>query len=326
MKFQKVAPFEKHFKDSYPDHLSSIYLIVCPKEGERKKILASLASFLERDTDFQRCSSIKGAVEHLRSGSLFSGKMGALYEGVELLLKGEMEPLLEYVKKPPAGSFLILGAASGKNVSDLYKAGKKEIVVLDLTAEKPWEEKERLQTWLVQMVHSQKKKITPDAVTALFQKLPLDRLLLQQEVEKLLTYVGEREQVTRKDVEAICSTSLEEKPFHIAQAIAFGKLDAIPEMEDVSTLLPLVSILRSQFEMGLKMCVLLKKGASSQEIEAAFPRLWPKALREALGGAKQKGPLFYKEALKALFEFELGLKTNAAKPAALFTRFFAICN
>lgn len=323
MKFQKIAPFEKHFKESYPDHLSPIYLVVCPKEGERKKILASLASFLERDSDFKRCPTIKDTVQHLMSGSLFSGKMGALFDGVEQLLKGEVEPLIQYSKKPNPSSYLILGAASSKNVADLYKAGKKEMVVLDLSSEKPWEEKQRLQAWVVQFVHSRKKKITPDAVEALFEQLPPDRLLLQQEVEKLLTYMGDRQEATRKDVATICSTGLEEKPFQVAQTIAFGKLEGVPQFDDVSTLLPLVASLRNQLEMGLKMCALLKKEASHQDIEAAFPRLWPKALNQALEGAKRKGAPFYKGALQDLFELELGLKSNAARPAALFTRFLA---
>ena len=323
MKFQKTLPFEKHFKDSLPHHLSPIYIVVCPMEGERKKLLSSLVSIIERDADFKRASTARAAIEHLRASSLFSGKMGALFDGVDQLLKGEMEPLLRYVSSPSPSSILILGASSSKNVSDLYKIGKKEMVILDLSLEKPWEAKERITRYIIQLVRSQKKEILPSAIESMFEMIPLDRLLMQQEVEKLITFIGEKKEIDREDVKAICSISLEENPFQLAQTIAFGTLDKVPKLEEISILLPLVSSLRSQLEMGLKMTALLAKGASKEEMGLAFPKLWPKALESCLDGARKRGSPFFKKALLALFDFELGLKSSKAKPATLFTLFCA---
>jgi len=321
MKFQKLEAFEKHFKEAFPQHLSAIYVVVSAQENERKKILSSLVQFLEKEADLKKCSQVKDVLGHLNGGSLFSGKTAALLDGVDLLLDSEVQQLTQYVTAPHPQGQLLLGAANGKNISTLYEKGKKEMVILDLTQEKPWEEKQRLQKWLVQTIHAQKKQIAPDAVEALFERLPSDRILLSQEMEKLLCYVGEKPSITRSDVETICSSSIEYNFFQIAQQMVWGGLKTLPDFNDVAVLLPLIGMLRNQLEMGLKMATVLKKGASQEEISAAFPRLWPKALQQCVDGARKLGIDYFKQGLIDLFEFELGLKTSVSKPEILFTIF-----
>ncbi|NGX38333.1 MAG: hypothetical protein K1000chlam2_01506 [Chlamydiae bacterium] len=323
MKFQKLEVFEKHFKEAYPQHLSSAFVVVCSRESERKKILASVIHMLEEMTDFKRCFLIKDALEHLNAGSLFSGKMGAIFDGVEGLLKAEVELLAHYLKAPNPEGHLVLGAANAKAVNDLYKKAKKEMVVLDLSGEKPWEEKQRLSKWVVQTLHAKQKKVSPEAVDALLGRLPGDRLLLQQELDKLTCYVGERSEVTKGDVEAICSASDEQNLFQIAQGLVWGQQQSVAQVKDISQLLPLVSQVRNQLEMGLKMTALLKVGSSSEEIAKAFPRLWPKALQQCLEGARKKGSDFFKRGLLSLFDLEFGLKTNLGRPDVLFAIFSA---
>ncbi len=323
MKFQKLEAFEKHFKEAFPQHLSAVYAVVCSQENERKKILASLVQLLEKEADLKRCQQVKDVLGHLNGGSLFSGKTAAVLDGVDLLLDSEVQQLTQYVTAPNPQGQLLLGAANGKNISTLYEKGKKEMVILDLTQEKPWEEKQRMQKWLVQVIHAQKKQIAPDAVEAIFERLPCDRLNLGQEIEKLICYIGERTAVTRADVETICSSSVEYNFFQIAQQLVWGGLKTVPDFHDVSVLLPLIGMLRNQLEMGLKMAVLIKKGSSQEEISAAFPRLWPKALQQCVDGARQFGIDYFKRGLIDLFEFELGLKTSVGRPEMLFTIFFA---
>lgn len=321
MKFQKLEPFEKHFKEAFPQHLSAVYAVVCAHDNERKKVIEGLMQQLEKETDLKRCHQVKDALAHLNGGSLFSGKVGAVFDGVDQILDSELELLTQYIAAPNPQGHLILGASSGKNITALYNKGKKEIVVLDLSAEKPWEEKQRLQKWLVQLVHSQKKQIAADAVEAIFERLPCDRLLLSQEMEKLICYVGEKTAITKGDVETICSTSVEHNFFQIAQQLVWGGLKTPPDFNDISTLLPLIGLLRNQLEMGLKMAVLIKKGATQEEVGAAFPRLWPKALQQCFDGAKQKGIDVFKSGLRHLFDLEFGLKTSLGKPEILFTIF-----
>jgi DNA polymerase III delta subunit len=323
MKFQKLEALEKHFKEAYPDHLSPIYIVISSHESERKKILQSLAGLLAKDSDFKRCGLLKDALTHLQGASLFSPAVTALFDGLESLVKTEGELLASYVKSPPPKTYLLLGSSTLKPANDLYKVGKNEIVILDLTKEKPWEEKARLQKWVVQVIRQHQKTLSPDAIEAFFSRLPADRLLMQQEIDKLLAFSHGRQEITKQDVEAICSTTEEQNLFHLARALAFSHVAKIPILSDLSTLLPLIGALRMQLEMGLKLSALLRKQTPPDDIASAFPRLWPKALQEAITGTKQKGETFFKNALLALYDLELGLKMSKAKPETLFTRFCA---
>lgn len=325
MKFQKLEVLEKHFKEAFPKHLCAIYVIIAPQESERKKILASLAQKLEEQCDLKKCSLLTDAIEHLNAASLFAGKMAAVFDGVDLLVKGELDLLSHYIKAPNPQGHFILGAASAKCIDALYKMGKKEMVVLDLSKEKPWEEKQRLQRWVVQTLAANSRRISPDAVEALFERLPNDRLILQQELDKLLCYVGDRPEITRSDIEAICSISSELNFFQLARELIWNEVKTLPTISDVGILLPLIGQLRNQLEMGLKMVALCKRGISKDEISKAFPRLWPKALQQVYEGAQRKGESYFRKGLLALYDFEFGLKTSLGKPEILFTLFCANC-
>ncbi len=323
MKFNKLDPFEKHFKDSFPDHLSPVYLVICPKESERKKILFSLSRLLEAASDYRKCSLISDALLQVNGGSLFSARVSAFFDGVEHLSKDELASLCRYVAKPNPSAILILGAGSSKNVSELYKKGLKEMVLLDLSKEKPWEEKERFKKWAVQRFLSEKKQITPAALELLLGSLPPNRILIDQEIEKLLCYVGEGKEVNEGHIRAIASSLPEVNLFQVAQQLIWGKGAQLPEVNDLNLLLPLIGILRSQLEIGLKLSCLISQRVSNEEIAGHFPKLWPKALAGCIDGTKKKGEPFFIEGLKALYTLEYGVKTSAAKPRVLFSMFLS---
>jgi len=322
MKFQKLDLLEKNFQ---PSHLSSIYVVICPQDGERKKILEGLLEKLQSLCDAKKCLTIQDAIAHLEGGSLFSGKVASYFDGLDQLVKGEMELLARYARSPNPNAYLLLGSTSVKSTTDLYKIGKKEMVILDLSKEKPWEEKDRHAKWVVASFSKAKKRISPQALATLMQRLPSDRLLLQQEIDKLLCFCADKEEISQKDVEAISSISHEMNLFHLARELVWGQRKTTPNLSDVSFLIPLVSQLRSQMEIGLKMGALLRRKASQEEISKSFPRLFPKALIEAQEGSLRKGEAYFRNGLLDLFELEFGLKTSLARPEVLFTRFCAKC-
>lgn len=298
-------------------------MVICPQDGERKKILEGLFEKLQRICDAKKSLTIQDAIAHLQGGSLFSGKVASYFDGLDQLVKGEMELLSQYVRSPNQDGHLLLGSTNLKSTTDLYKIGKKEMVILDLSKEKPWEEKDRHTKWVAVTFTKAKKRIGPQAVATLLQRLPSDRLLLQQEIDKLLCFCADKEEITQKDVEAISSISLEMNLFHLARELVWGQGKVIPNLSDISFLIPLVSQLRSQMEIGLKMGALLRRKASQEEISKSFPRLFPKALIEAQEGSLRKGEAYFRNGLLDLFELELGLKTSLARPEVLFTRFCA---
>lgn len=321
MRFQKLEVLEKHFKEAYPKHLSLIYGVACAEESERKKILSSLAQRLAKQCDLKKCTFLTEALEHLNSSSFFSEKIAAVLDGIDSLGKEELDLLMRYVKFPNPKGHLILGAANPKAFSELYRIGKKEMVVLDLSKEKPWEEKERLQNWVKNTLARARKKIDADALEHFLHRLPSDRLLLEQELEKLICYLGEKENVSRSDIETICCFSEEINFFKLARDLVWEQKNLPPPLTDIGSLLLLIGSLRSQYELGLKMSALLRKKASREEIHLAFPKLWPKALEQMMQITAQKGGIYFKKGMQALYDLEFGLKTSQGKPETLFARF-----
>lgn len=317
MKFQKIQAFEKHFKEAFPNHLSSIYIVICPDDNERKKILSTLTQKLTDHCDLKKSPFLTTILDHINSASLFSSKMGGVLDGLELLNKGDIELLLSYVKNPNPKGYLLLGCANTKTVTPVYKEGKKEIVILDLSSEKPWELKERLAQWAHQMIAHQKKSIAPHVLQKFLDRFPPDRMLLTQEIEKLVCYVGERGEITGNDIEAICGFLEETNLFQSARKLVWDRDSTISYSEDLSFVLPFITQVRSQLEMGLKMCTLLHRRGSEQEIKSAFPKAWPKILEQMQRGAKEWGQSYFLKGLSALFEFELAVKTSRAKPRIL---------
>lgn len=323
MKFQQLQPFLHHFTSSFPEHLSPIYLVISSNEQERKKILTDLASYFEKDWDCRRTASVATALEHLGGFSLLSKNIVAICDQSEQIYQHEFEFLLQFVKQPSPQTLLLLGLASDKQAIELYKQGKKEIVILDLSHEKPWDKKERLRQEIVERISREQKKISSQALETIFERLPLDRPILLQEVEKILCFVFDRPLIEKEDVEKICSTSLEMSHFQMAEHIVWDKLEEIPKMEDPSQLLFLVSQLRNHFEMGLSMVSQLSQKLPKETIASSFPQLFPKTLEKYLRLAPIRSEQFFLEGLNHLYALELGVKTSLGPAEIIFARFYA---
>lgn len=323
MKFQKWQPFIHHFSTSFPKHLSAIYFIICPNEQERKKILIDLASYFTQDWDCKRTFSVKEALTHLNTKSLFSSNLAAICDEKQQIYQYTYELLKKFVERPPMNTLLLLGLENDKQVTELYKNSKKEIVILDLCQEKPWEKKERIKREITEHVTREQKNISSEALEAFFERLPLDRSLILQEVEKLLCFTLERSKIEKEDVEKICNSSLEISPFQLAQQIIWDKIETLPKVDDPSLLLPLISQLRYHLEMGLTLSALFQRENPKEEAISAFPQISLKILEKYLRIASVKKELFFLQGLDHLFTFELGVKTSFGSSEVLFAQFYA---
>lgn len=321
MKFQKLSVFEKHFREALSHHLSAIYVVVCPNENERKKILSSLMISLNKRSDFIKTTEINRALEHVRSASLFFKTTVALCDGVEKFLKEDRERLHNYCRLSNKKNCLLLGSARMQEVADLYKICKNDMVIIDLSKEKPWDEKERFLKWIIQSILYEKKQISPQAAEELLERFPKNRFLLQQEIGKLLCFIGNRREITLSDIKAICGSSIEQSSYQQAKSIVWDENFIFTSSMDLTFLIRLISAIRLQLEIGLKLCVLHKKGASKEEIVKATPFLFPKALQHCTQVALRKGCCFFEKGLMYLFDFELGLKSSKGRPDVLYALF-----
>lgn len=322
MKYQNVAAFEKHLQEAFPDHLSPIYMVVTSCDFERKKMFDKIASFLCNQTLAYDAAvtPIELVLEELNTQSLFGGSNLVVLDRVDKLK--ESEKLEHYIIHPNRNAFLILGASSAKSVSGLYQKGKKEVVALDLSDEKPWDRKRRLNEWLIEEAKLSGKAFSSETSAYLFEHIGLDMPGLYQELVKLICYVGNRPAITIADARAICSSHSIATGWQLSEGVIWGN-DCIgaDKTSELSFILMFIGQLRYQLQTGYQIAQLLENETPLQEIARLFPQLRSQTLEKYLSGARQKKTAYFHQGLKALFDLELGAKSSGLDTSLLFDRF-----
>lgn len=113
--------------------------------------------------------------------------------------------------------FYVRGKADGRK--KLYQVLKKKA---HLVAFDPLDDRELAQ-WIAKQLGKVKKKISLSACQRLWFSAGRDLTLLDNEIEKLIAYTGEQEEVTEADIDAICIKSTEYKVYDMADTLLSGQ-------------------------------------------------------------------------------------------------------
>lgn len=331
LKYQNLNAFEKHLEQAAKVQLSRVFLVVSPCPYERKKISQKIISAIqtrEKQIDLQAKEGMGGGIEDLIKGlnttSLLSSNQVLCLEGIDKIKKNGLEPLARYVANPSPFAYLILGASSSKSLTELCTKGKKELIICDLSDEKPWDRKERLRRLLVDHAATFSKRLHGDAVEHLLENIGLNLPSLEQEVEKLITYAAERKDLTLSDVQTLCSAQKSQTLWQLAEAIAWK--EAIPKFDDhldLGFLLPLLAQLRTQFQQGFAVSALIERGTPYAEIAQWLPLVKSAALDKIFPIAKARRTPFFKRALDLLFEMEMMAKNSSFSPELILDLFLS---
>ncbi len=325
MKYQNLPAFEKHLQEAAKLHLSRVFVVVSSCSYERRKIVEKVVAAIsskEGEVRFHAYEATPGAVnegiEGLNTASLLEGRQVLYLDSVDKLKKNGLAPLAEYAARPSPFGYLILGAASGKALTELYTKGKKELIACDLSEEKPWDRKDRLKRMLVDHAARQGSRLSADALEHLLEHVGLNLPGLEQEVDKLITYAAERKEISLKDVHTLCAAQKTSTLWQLADAIAWR--DPYPKIEesvDLSLLLPLFAVLRTQFQQGMTLSLLLERGTPHADLAHYLPSVKPASLDKMLPAAKARRSPFFKRALDVLFDAELMAKNSSHDPALI---------
>ena len=297
MKFLKAEAFEKHLVESLPAHLSPLYILLMNDAFERdflaKRIVRATGLPCQRVTEEE-------LLEEISSPSLFSEK--------EVLLCDEIEKSKE--KTLPLSEHLIL-ILMGNAEPPFFDFVKKVAVTLDLTKEKPWESKSRLQRWLLEEARAKGKTLSSDAATYLSEG-GADFAFLLQELEKAALYAGEDKQISLEYVKAVGSLSPLQTGWQISEALVWGGTLSRRSVNALEDLYSLVGQIRYQLNLGLTL-------ASGKEA----PKLSPKRADKLKALAQSLSLSYFISGLKELFTLEMRMRSNITNPILLLDTFHA---
>ena len=321
MRYTQLAAFHKHLASSAPHNLCRVYLITCTDAFERKTTLDSILSYAATpDSLIARFSGsdvpVREILDALNSPRLFGGEPIVVVDEMDKKLH---DALSSWFKEPPSFGYLFMGSKGKISGSFAETHG----AILDLTEEKPWDRDKRWIEKLHTMAKSAGKRLNADAASLIFERLDCDAALLSFEMDKLLCYCADKQDISRADVEAVCRSSRSYSLWQVAEELVWEKTFRANEsdLSDSSFFHGLIAGMRQQLIVGAKMCALKQSAVPFGEWRTHFPKIWPKALEKKAHLADHLGAAYFRKGLNLLFQIELLSKSGPIPTDALIDYF-----
>jgi len=170
-------------------------------------------------------------LDEVRMPSLLGGRRVAVVDDADDLISANRAPLERYVSDPaPAGTLVFLCDSMPKTTR-LYKAIDAAGRIIFCEPPKG----RAVMTWITERARTAYgKQVAPAAAAALREALGDEPGMLDAELAKLSSYVGDRSNITAADVAAVTGQLREEKVFAVTDAIASGDIAlALSQWEQV---------------------------------------------------------------------------------------------
>lgn len=334
VKYDQQRSFEKHLEGAAPHHFSNLYLILSKDDGERKIATEVLLHFLLNgvknrglclSTFEGESASIEAVVSEMETISFLSDKKVILIENADKLKKASLEALQSCFSRPHRSHYLVMTASAINRNTTFYKKAEKEGVVLDIAEAKPWEREKRCIEWIGERASSQGKVLALQAAQILIKQVGTDQLLLQQELNKLICYVGDRREITVNDVGAICISVNMDTIWQLGEALFRRDAAAALKMTHAQltsgvAFLVLLRQIRNQFQTEFQICSILANGGHPHDVAAEFPYMKGAILDRHIQMAQGYGMERFKKAMMAIDEADTTAKNSMADTTFLAER------
>lgn len=231
----------------------------------------------------------------------------------------EAAVLAPYIADPCPSTVLVF-VAEGKPVKtgSLYKAlsAKKFVEVYDRMGDKA------LAQWVMKEAKKESRSITPGAAHKLVLIAGTRLRDVKSELEKVLLYAGDKNEIDEADVEDSGLDCREEVVFNLSDAIGAKDANrAFQVYEKLSGEAPLavLGIIARQVRMLLKTRTLLDGGANARAVNAGLG-LWPAMTDKYIGMSRRFSKKELLEAITALSDADTEFKTGRLPQATVLPK------
>lgn len=333
MKYDNIQAFEKHIENAAPSHFADIYLVLSKDRFERKAAEEALIKKIRESQKniqhilFQGDSlEIQAVLTELNTLPFLSERQIVLLQSADKLKAEDKEKLSAYFEHPNRKMTLVLSAESLPANTKFYKKAEKAGIVLDIRATQDSQaNRQYVVQWIHQKIQGAGKTIASEAVAFLLQQLGEDRALLDQELEKLICYTGEKPVISVEDIEAVCLKMERENIWKLGEAIFSRNAPLALRivrslLEGGAELIPLIRNIRSQVQREYQICSIIHGGGSPAQVTEAFPYMKGMILKKHLQMAETFGIARCKRALIMADETEVDAKNANIHPDLLAER------
>ncbi len=177
------------------------------------------------------------------------------------------EQLASYLAEPAPTAFFIFVETEVDKRSKLFKTVKDKGMAVEFAAQ----DAETLKRWVAVLLKKENKKITARTLELFLDKTGMDMANIRMELEKVVSYAGEREVITSEDVQAVCTNRITNQIFDMINAIADRQQKkALSLYYDLLALkeppMRILFLIARQFNLLLQVKELRKKGYDNKTI------------------------------------------------------------
>lgn len=207
--------------------LFPVYLFSGPEIGQKADQIEALKAEFSKSAQVETSKyyiqdkTVEELISELLNGSLFGDKRFIIYSGVDALTKkADLEPLLNYCKKPSEDVLLIL-------VTDETQVDASLKSALDKDAQKVfWElDESKKEQWIVSFFRKNEISIDPGAVEALLSLVENNTEALKTEATRLAEYFKKVGNIREEDVDKYVSHNKQEDAFTLFEKMVSGTLE-----------------------------------------------------------------------------------------------------
>lgn len=180
----------------------------------------------------------------------------------------KLERLASCVKTLPKSTVIAFSETEVDRRSGFYKTVSKAGRAVEMKRQ----DESTLTRWVAEMAKREKIRMPQPVIRLFLGKTGNDMYNINREMQKLIGYTAGRDEITARDVDEVCSVSLEERIFDMADRVAEGKTkEAVRLYRDLLELreppMRVLFMLTRQFRMILK--VKEAQGRSLSDAETA---------------------------------------------------------
>lgn len=284
--------YSSFIKKDLSTNLKPVYLLFGKEEKLKEEIIDKLTSeVLSRETKEYNISVIdEGKIKEeniniiflLNSMPFMANRRVVIIKEAEKLDKKEEEKLILYLKNPSPYTLLILVISDNRKMKGMLSSSletliKKTGVFIDCSFSYERERgEEEMKTWVNNKIKSFGKKIEPSALEEFVHLTRGDLFSLSNELDKVISFLGERDLITKQDVETVIIPNTTITIFKLVDAIGEKNYDKaldyliilLREGERPERILGMIS---RQFRLIFQVKTLSRRGYISEKYPIIKP-------------------------------------------------------
>ncbi len=295
-------------------------LVFGPEQGMVQEVSEKIAGIIVENMkdDFCVVKLTPSKIKEIPSILTDEGNAVSLLGGRKLIWLKEadntiLEAVVDYVEQIKTDSFLLISAGNLTKSSGLRNWGENHEAVLSVVCYA--EADKEVQAFIRGYLFEKQKTISRPALVLMSEKLGENRLLTRQELDKLITYLGDKKTVDEADVDAVITDTAGASADALCCAVATGQLTQAQReytlmIENGETEVAIIRILYNYFNKLLDAaCVVEQNGIEAGVAKMLRPAQYRMTDSVRLQLRLLKKPFIVK-VLKNLIQTEKEAKTT----------------